>query len=132
MENTTPLADDATGATGPGMDTREPEAHALTDYQVAKKLVQLKQSADSRGIEFSLSFKTVKKLMISQKCYYTGKRFTTGLNARSVDRVDSTIGYVDGNVVPCTVEINQKKSNLTHNEIVLLAKKIFQHQNRKK
>jgi hypothetical protein len=104
-----------------------------SDYYIAKKLVQLKQSADSRGIPFKLSFKTVKRLLTAKKCYYTGRSFAaSGLNGRSVDRVDSSIGYVEGNVVPCTVDINQKKSNLTHAEIHAISKKITQHQKLKK
>ena len=95
------------------------------DYYIAKKLVQLKQSADSRKLEFSLKFKTVKKLLNAKTCFYTGKPFTKkGPHARSIDRVDSTRGYVDDNVVACTTEINAKKANLTISEIALIARKI--------
>jgi hypothetical protein len=105
-----------------------PEQIELTDFAVAKKLIQLKQSADSRGVEFNLSFKTVKKLLMAKVCYYTKKPFGDGLQARSIDRVNSKKGYVEGNVVPCTVEINQKKSNLDAEDIILMAKRIIEHQ----
>jgi hypothetical protein len=103
------------------------------DYYIAKKLVQLKQSADSRKIDFSLKFSTVKKLLNSKACYYTGKSFTKkGPHSRSIDRVDSSKGYVDGNVVACTSEINMKKTNLTIDEILTISKKVEKHLNRKK
>ena len=102
----------------------------LTDYIVAKKLIQLKQSADSRGIEFDLSFVNVRKLMNAKICFYTRKKFGEDLDARSIDRVDSSQGYVDGNVVACTVDINRKKANLTHDEILLLSTRIQQHRSK--
>ena len=97
---------------------------SVTDLYVAKKLVQLKQSADSRGIAFSLSFKTVKRLLSTKRCYYTGKLFSTGINSRSVDRLDSNLGYIEGTVVSCTIDINQKKANLTLEEIFMLSRKL--------
>ena len=114
------------------IDAVEIEESEINDYYVAKKLVQLKQSADSRGIEFNLSFKTVKRLLSTKKCYYTGKEFGKGGMARSIDRVDSSSGYINGNVVSCTVEINQRKANLSTLEIHVLSKKIKLHENRKK
>ncbi len=103
----------------------EIEPENLDDYYVAKKLVQLKQSADSRKIEFSLKFATVKRLLSTKTCYYTGKTFAkTGKNSRTIDRVDSSRGYVDDNVVSCTLEINSKKANLTSEEIFLLSRRI--------
>jgi hypothetical protein len=47
--------------------------------------------------------------------YYVEFNDTT--NIFSIDRVDPKKGYVEGNVVACTVEINSKKSNLTIDEI---------------
>jgi len=58
-------------------------------------------------------------------CYYTGKAFTEdGPHARSFDRVDSDKGYIEGNVVACTIEINGKKSNLSFDEISCLYHKL--------
>lgn len=51
----------------------------------------------------------------------------TGLNARSIDRVDSSLGYIEGNVVACTTDINSKKTNLSVEEIMLLSKSITKH-----
>jgi hypothetical protein len=63
----------------------------------------------------------VKKLLSYKACYYTSRTFEEdGPYARSFDRVDSSKGYVEGNVIACTVDINGKKSNLTVDEIIAL------------
>jgi hypothetical protein len=97
----------------------------LTDLEVAKKMIKIFQSAQDRKLDFALSFKTVKTLLTHSSCYYTNKKFEEeGQNARSFDRIDSDKGYIEGNVVACTIDINSKKSNLTYEEIELLYKKL--------
>jgi hypothetical protein len=81
-----------------------------------------------RKLEFNLSFESVKTLLKFPACYYTGRRFDNdGPYARSIDRIDSNKGYIEGNVVSCTVDINGKKSNLSDDEIELLYNKIVLH-----
>ncbi len=105
----------------------------LPDIEVAKKMINLQQSASSRNIEFDLSFETVKYLMSRTHCYYTAVKFEDeGKLAFSVDRVDSKKGYIEGNVVACTVDVNSKKSNLTIEEIKSLSIKIDEFLNRQK
>jgi hypothetical protein len=97
----------------------------ISDVEVAKKLVNIHSSAQSRNLEFNLTFEYVKKLLEYTTCYYTNVTFTEdGPNARSFDRVDNDKGYVVGNVVACTVDINGKKNNLSIDEIVCLYKKL--------
>ena len=105
----------------------------LPDIEVAKKMINLQQSASSRNIEYDLSFETVKYLMTRTHCYYTGVKFEDdGKLAFSVDRVDSKKGYIEGNVVACTVDINSKKSNLTIEEIKSLSVRIDEFYNKQK
>ena len=125
MEESTPPIDDSKEKVCTS-DT-ELDEKQITDYSIAKKLVQIKQSATSRGLQFDLSFKTVKKLLTTKKCYYTGKPFGKGVMDRSFDRVDSALGYVEGNVVACTIDINSKKANLTSLEIHQLSTKLKLH-----
>jgi hypothetical protein len=97
----------------------------ISDVEVAKKLINIYQSAMDRKLEFGLSFESVKNLLRHQTCYYTGRKFESeGPYSRSIDRVDSAKGYIEGNVVSCTIDINGKKSNLSDDEIELLYKKI--------
>ena len=99
-----------------------------SDVEVAKKLLNIYQSAMDRKLEFNLSFESVKTLLKFQTCYYTGRKFDNdGPQARSIDRIDSSKGYIEGNVVSCTVDINGKKSNLSDDEIELLYNKIVLH-----
>lgn len=97
----------------------------ISDVEVAKKLVNIHSSAQSRNLEFNLTFEYVKKLLEYTTCYYTNMPFTEdGPSARSFDRVDNDKGYIVGNVVACTVDINGKKNNLSIDEIVCLYKKL--------
>jgi hypothetical protein len=97
----------------------------IPDVEVAKKLVNIHSSAQSRNLDFDLTFEYVKNLLEYSTCFYTNVTFTEdGPNARSFDRVDNDRGYVIGNVVACTTDINGKKNNLTIDEIVCLYKKL--------
>ena len=97
----------------------------IPDIEVAKKLVNIHSSAQSRNLDFDLTLEYVKKLLEYNTCFYTNVQFTEdGPNARSFDRVDNDRGYVIGNVVACTTDINGKKNNLTIDEIVCLYKKL--------
>lgn len=98
---------------------------SISDVEVAKKLVNIHSSAQSRNLEFNLTFEYVKKLLEYTTCFYTNVQFTEdGPHARSFDRVDNDKGYIIGNVVACTVDINGKKNNLTIEEIICLHKKL--------
>ena len=97
----------------------------IPDIEVAKKMINLQQSATSRNIDFDLSFETVKMLMTRTHCYYTTIKFEDeGKLSLSIDRVDPKKGYVEGNVVSCTIDINSKKANLTIEEIHSISENI--------
>jgi len=98
---------------------------SAADLETAKKMIKIYQSAIDRKLEFNLTFDTVRKLMSYDRCYYTGRKFEEdGVYARSFDRIDSNKGYIEGNVVACTVDINGKKSNLSLEEIKCLYEKL--------
>lgn len=102
-----------------------PKNKGISDIEVAKKMINIHQSALDRKLEFDLSFLETKKILETDSCYYTGIKFDSeGQNARSFDRVDSAKGYINGNVVACTVDFNGKKSNLSVEEITILYDKI--------
>jgi hypothetical protein len=97
----------------------------ISDLEVARKMIKIHQSAADRKLKFDLSLETVRKLLTYKTCYYTNREFEEdGAFSRSFDRVDSSKGYVEGNVVSCTVDINGKKSNLTFDEIAALYHKL--------
>lgn len=96
----------------------------IEDIDVARKMINLQQSATSRNLEYNLTFETTKRLMSYTRCYYTNVEFNDTTNILSIDRVDPKKGYIEGNVVACTVEINSKKANLTIEEIHNLSAQI--------
>lgn len=49
------------------------------------------------------------------KCYYSGISFSKDYRP-SVDRIDSSKGYIKGNIVICEDKINVMKSNLSIKE----------------
>lgn len=105
--------------------TKEVFREDVSDLEIAKKMLKIYQSAQDRKLKFDLSFESVKKLLSYQTCYYTNKPFESdGVFARSFDRIDSSEGYVENNVVACTVDINGKKSNLSFDEIECLYNKL--------
>jgi hypothetical protein len=104
----------------------------ISDLEVARKMIKIYQSAQDRKLEFNLSFESVKKLLSYQTCYYTNRVFDEdGAFSRSFDRIDSAKGYIENNVVACTVDINGKKSNLSMEEIECLYTKLIKYHNKK-
>lgn len=103
----------------------------VSDLTVAKKMLQIKKSGDERGISFDLSFAETKKLLTSKYCFFTKvelNEIDQDPNKRSFDRIDNTKGYINGNVVACTTIFNQRKGNITIEDIKLLYK-LFKRRN---
>lgn len=92
----------------------------ITDYEVAKKLCNLHDSAKDRQIPFGLSYKRVKQMLQADRCYFTGILFDDTKNIRSIDRVEAKDGYFDHNTVPCVEWFNRRKANLTVTDIEML------------
>lgn len=87
---------------------------SVTDADVARKFLQVEESARKRGIEFSLNLTTVKNLMKAKKCKYSGLIYDYSDPERSpsFDRLNHNKGYVKGNVVSCMKCINDLKNVL--------------------
>lgn len=94
------------------------------DLKVAKKLAAKEKDAKRRGIEFALTFQSMKNLLKAKRCFYTGAMLTdpAGLqddqlagrlaSDRTIDRIDGSKGYVPGNVVACCNAANNIKAQL--------------------
>jgi hypothetical protein len=90
------------------VDQSDPEA-----VHVAKKLVQLFKSARKRNLEFGLDHEDVAALLATERCHYTDEVMkNSGLQQRTIDRLDNSRGYIKGNVVACTYQSNQLKAFL--------------------
>lgn len=99
------------------LDVQEPlitRDAGIDDEDVARKFLQLKDSARKRNIEFNLNLTTVRNLLKAKRCAYSGLPFdyTDPKKSPTVDRKDHRKGYVKGNVVSCRQEINELKNVL--------------------
>lgn len=84
------------------------------DEHVARKYLQLKDNALTRGINFSLTLEDVRTVLNATRCAYSGVWFDKAPNGDKLtfDRVDNTKGYEPGNVVACLESINRLKNEL--------------------
>jgi hypothetical protein len=97
----------------------------ITDLDVAKKLVAIELSATSRGKDFDLSLKTIRRLLKAKNCFFTGVEMNDQhghQNQRTLDRLDNEKGYVEGNLVACTKKVNNLKGSLSVQDIINLYK----------
>lgn len=79
--------------------------------KVANKYMTTIKSALQREIEFDLTIDDVDQLLHTKRCFYTGVLFDETYSL-TFDRMDSTKGYVPGNVVACTTQANSLKNEL--------------------
>jgi hypothetical protein len=83
---------------------------------------RIKNSAKRRGIEFDLKFEDLALLSIPVTCPALGiplkkARGRRTDNSPSVDRIDSTKGYLPDNIVVVSWRANKIKSNATLDEL---------------
>lgn len=96
----------------------------------------IKRNAEIRKIEFDITVEYLWEIFIKQnrKCAISGKelRFgrvtkdTKGKNV-SVDRIDSTKGYINGNVQWTDKQINIMKNKMTMKEFLSLCNEIVKY-----
>ena len=97
----------------------------------SSKYTHIKYSAIKRNLEFSVSIEYLWELFQKQdgKCYYTGEeltlstRNTKGGMTASVDRLDSSKGYLEDNVVWCHKDVNIMKMDKSEQEFYELCQK---------
>lgn len=98
-------------------------------------------SAKSRKIHFDLTIEYTWNLFLSQKrkCALSGipisfadsdSNYINGMRNASLDRIDSKIGYIVGNVQWVDKEINRMKGSLSQEDFIVLCQKV--HLNREK
>lgn len=96
-----------------------------------------KKGAKTRSIEFNVTIEYLwnQYLLQDKKCPYTGivlnlspknSDTRTPENA-SLDRIDSSKGYIEGNVQWVLKRINSMKNDMSHNEFIELCSTICRH-----
>ena len=78
-----------------------------------------KNGAENRNLQFDLQIKDIIE-HFQKPCYYCGDKIKTV----GIDRVDNSIGYTIGNIVPCCTKCNFMKRAYSSNEFVNQCKKV--------
>lgn len=99
-----------------------------------KLLRRYKAEGDKRGFSFDLTDDEARALFTGDCAYcgrqpsqlnYSGsKKAGRCFTYNGIDRVDSTIGYIPGNVVSCCGRCNSAKSDMTRDEFIELVRAI--------
>ena len=99
----------------------------MNDIDIASKYIAKARSSADRNIPFMITFNEYKRLLRTKKCFYSGVELTFEQNkdnSFTIDRISAEIGYVPGNVVACSLKMNQKKRDLTLEDLRMLFKKL--------
>lgn len=82
----------------------------LSDREIAKRYINKINDAQQRDIEFDLSLRAFINVFKSKKCQLTGIPLTS--ETITIDRIDSRIGYVSGNVMAIHSSVNSLKGTI--------------------
>lgn len=87
---------------------------------------KIKDSANSRKILFSIKIEDIWNLFVKQnrKCALSGEIISFTPKTASLDRIDSSKGYVQGNIQWVDKRINIMKQSLSQDEFIALCKKV--------
>lgn len=98
-------------------------------------IAKMKINAKTRGYEFALTKEQV-RILTKQNCHYCGaipnnRFFHTGNNGdyiyNGLDRIENTKGYTIDNVVPCCIQCNRSKTDMTIKEFESWVQRVYKH-----
>lgn len=90
-----------------------PESFGRCEGSYARNIINtIKNNALHRKKEWELD-SLIAFEMLLQPCYYCGKKSVWPDDKNGIDRIDSSKGYVEGNVVTCCWPCNRAKGNQT-------------------
>ena len=94
------------------------------------RFTKLQRSAEKRNIEFLVSLEYLSNLYKSQNhiCAITGRQINS-IDDASLDRIDSSKGYIEGNVQWTTYQANVSKHIMTMEELYQFCKDVLNHAN---
>ncbi len=91
-----------------------------------------KQRASKKGLRFALTQEQVDEMLGPMTCAATGVQLRWNEEGElrnphlpSLDRIDSSLGYVDGNVRVTSWVFNRVKGNLSDEELQILARQVI-------
>lgn len=94
------------------------------------RYTKLKRSAKNRGYEFTVTIEYLWNLFKCQNqiCAITGD-YINSIEDASLDRIDSSKGYIEGNVQWVTKQANVSKHIMSMEELYEFCKKVLKHAN---
>ena len=80
----------------------------------------------NRSLEYTLTIEYIKEILLKQdyKDYYTGLP-VENYEDYSIDRIDSNLGYIEGNIVITTTRVNVAKNDMSMEEFKKLISNLY-------
>lgn len=99
---------------------------------LAYLLSNARANAKKNDRTFGITLADLKCLWEKQggKCFYTGRDMYFGAgtpDSPSLDRVNSTLGYLPDNIVLCQYKVNVVKNSLSVHELILFCRDVLNH-----
>lgn len=101
-------------------------AYRGKDFLSGTYFASIKAGARNRGLEFNISIDEIHDLIISQKhlCAISKLPISEKDSTASLDRIDSSLGYITGNVQWVHKDVNKMKWDFNQSYFIELCKKI--------
>lgn len=114
--------------------SKKRHAHAWDDPELPILLnIYKSYKKNGKNREFTLSFEEF-KVLIFQNCTYCGEPPSNNreycgryLKYTGIDRIDSSLGYVQGNVTPCCFKCNYAKTDMSLEEFRNYVKRLISY-----
>ncbi len=103
------------------------ERHAAYGQKPRAKWIHFRGTALRKGLEFDLTLEGLLSDFWQKPCHYCGDPIETV----GIDRVNSSLGYVPGNMVPCCSICNYMKLTSCREDFITKCKQITQYQRSK-
>ena len=99
---------------------------------------KIRKGADKRNIEYLLEIEDLESIVF-EPCYYCGATNSSHLKItknetilhNGVDRLDSSLGYVPDNCVPCCWKCNRAKGSLGEKDFLEWIEKVYNYRIKK-
>lgn len=109
------------------LDSSEKTQDNIIAQFLLKKSSQCKRRRN-KVLEYNLTLEYIKELLLKQeyKDYYTGQ-VPENYEDYSIDRIDSNLGYIEGNIVITTNRVNTMKNDMSTEEFKKLISDIYKN-----
>lgn len=109
------------------LDSSEKTQDNIIAQFLLKKSSQCKRRRN-KVLEYNLTLEYIKELLLKQeyKDYYTGQ-VPENYEDYSIDRIDSNLGYIEGNIVITTNRVNTMKNDMSIEEFKKLISDIYKN-----